>query len=68
MLCDRQHEAGGAAQLQKRSQIWDVHQHGDGYQQTVDQVFDHFGLSVDAILAKEAELEAREAARAAKKT
>jgi hypothetical protein len=36
--------------------LWDVNQHGDGYQQTVVAVFEHVGLSVDAILAKEAAL------------
>jgi Glycosyl transferase family 2 len=41
--------------------IWDDHQQGHGFQQMVKQVFGHFGLTVDAILAKEAELEARKA-------
>ena len=36
--------------------LWDVNQHGDSYQQTVERVFDHFGLSVPVILAKEAKL------------
>lgn len=48
--------------------LWDVNQRGDGYQQTVEQVFEHCGLSVEAIPAKEAALEARETARPAKRT
>ena len=39
--------------------LWDVNQHGRRYQQTVLTVFDRVGLSVDAILANEAALEAR---------
>ena len=37
--------------------IWHDHQRGLGFQQMVNQVFGHFGLTVDTILAKEAELE-----------
>ncbi len=39
--------------------LWDVNQHGGRYHQTVLTVFDRVGLSVDAILANEAALEAR---------
>jgi len=46
--------------------LWDVNQHGDRYQETVVTVFDRVGLSVDAILAKEAALEPRQVARGAK--
>ena len=67
MSCDRQHATGSAAHLQRRSKIWDDHQQGQGFQQMVNQVFGHFGMSVDTILAKEAELEAREAARVGQK-
>ncbi len=37
--------------------IWDDHEQGLGFQQMVHQVFGHFGLTVDTILAKEAALE-----------
>jgi hypothetical protein len=47
--------------------LWDVNQRGDRYQETVVTVFDRVGLSVDAILAKEAALEARQVAQGAKK-
>ena len=43
--------------------IWDDHQQGHGFQQMVYQVFGHFGLTVDNILAKEAELEARKVSK-----
>ena len=67
MSCDRQHATGSTAHLPRRSQNLDDHQQGQGFQQMVNQVFGHFGMTVDTILAKEAELEARGAARAAKK-
>ena len=69
MSCDRQHATGEHGSTTKTIvKIWDDHQQGQGFQQMVNQVFGHFGMTVDTILAKEAELEAREAARAAKKS
>ena len=60
-------QPGARLTYQDDRKIWDDHQQGQGFQQMVNQVFGHFGMSVDTILAKEAELEAREAARSAKK-
>ena len=60
-------QPGARLTYQDDRKIWDDHQQGQGFQQMVNQVFGHFGMTVDTILAKEAELEARGAARAAKK-
>ena len=69
MSCDRQHATGEHGSTTKTIfKIWDDHQQGQGLSADGHQVFGHFGMTVDAILAKEAELEAREVARAAKKT
>ena len=43
--------------------IWDDHQQGQGFQHMVYQVFGHFGLTVDTLLDREAELEARKASK-----
>lgn len=52
-------QPGARLKYENDYKLWDVNQHGDGYQRDVDRVFGHFGITVDAVLAKEAELNAR---------
>jgi hypothetical protein len=43
----------------KDAKLWDINEHGGANKKVLDQVFDHFGLTVETILAKEVALQAR---------